>query len=80
MPGDEPLANARPQRPAMPSSHHRAVIELHDPLTATEVAVDGMDVPLETDLSTPLAYSPDDPAFTFQKLDQPTLGLLRPNS
>ena len=58
--------------------HHQAVIELHDPLTATEVGVDELRVPLETDLSTPLAYCLDDPAF--QKLDQPTLGLLRPNS
>jgi len=64
--------------PAVGGNRHRAVIELYDPLSATEVAVDDRRVPLETDLSTPLAYCLDDPAF--QRLDQPTLGLLRPNS
>ncbi len=67
-----------PEDTSADQSHHRAVIELHDPLTATEVTVDELRVPLETDLSVPLAYCLDDPAF--QKLDQPTLGLLRPNS
>ncbi len=35
-------------------------------------------MPLETDLSTPLAYCLDDKPF--QQLDHPTLGLLRPDS
>ncbi|HEV3418575.1 MAG TPA: alpha/beta fold hydrolase [Pirellulales bacterium] len=60
------------------AKHHRAVLELYDPLTSTEVACGDRRVPLETDLSTPLAYCLDDKSF--QQLDQSTLGLLRPDS
>ena len=59
-------------------TRHRAVLELYDPLTATEVTVGNRRIPLETDLSTPLAYCLNDPAL--QQLQQPTLGLLRPDS
>ncbi len=59
-------------------THHRAVLEFYDPLTATEVTLGDRHIPLETDLSTPLAYSLNDPGL--QQLQQPTLGLLRPDS
>ncbi len=57
-------------------SHHRAELELYDPLVTGEIAVCNRQVPLEADLSTPLAYALSDPAF--QKLDVSTLGLLHP--
>jgi pimeloyl-ACP methyl ester carboxylesterase len=57
---------------------HHAVLELHDPLATTDVVLCNRRVPLETDLSTPLAYCLDDPAF--QQLDQSTFGLLHPDS
>ncbi|MDZ4817829.1 MAG: alpha/beta fold hydrolase [Planctomycetota bacterium] len=55
---------------------HRAVIELFDPLTATDIEVCNRRVPLETDLSTPLAFFLNDPEFA--KIDLSTTGLLRP--
>ena len=63
---------------AAAGTHHRAVLELYDPLSATELAVDDRRIPLETDLSTPLAYGLNDPAL--QQIQQPTIGLLRPDS
>ena len=59
-------------------THHRAVLELYDPLSATELIAGDRRIPLETDLSTPLAYGLNDPAL--QQIQQPTLGLLRPDS
>ena len=41
---------------------HRAVLELYDPLTSPDIVVSDRRVPLETDLSTPLAYILNDPA------------------
>jgi hypothetical protein len=55
----------------------RCVLELHDPLLSTDVSVSGRLVPLETDLSTPLAYSLNDPAF--KQANVATRGLLNPN-
>ncbi len=52
---------------------HRCVIELHDPLKATDVSVENRTVPLETDLTTPLAYSLDNPSF--RKANVPLRGL-----
>ncbi len=63
---------------AAAGTHHRAVLELYDPLSATELVVDDRRIPLETDLSTPLAYGLNDPAL--QQIQQPTIGLLRPDS
>ena len=54
---------------------HRCLIELYDPLDQTDIIVDGRRIPLESDLSTPLAYSLDQPEL----LALPTLGLLRPD-
>lgn len=55
--------------------HLKAELELYDPLELTDVQVAGRTVPLESDLSTPLAYFLNDP--NIQKLD--TFGLLRPD-
>ncbi len=52
-------------------------LELHDPLISTDIDVDGHLVPLETDLSTPLAYSLSDP--TFQRTDISLRGLINPD-
>ncbi len=56
--------------------HHKAVLELYDPLEATDVVVDNHRIPLESDITTPLGYALSDPAFAV--LDQPTTGLLNP--
>lgn len=52
-----------------------AELELYDPLEVIDVQVAGRWVPLESDISTPLAYFLDNP--DLQKLD--TYGLLRPD-
>jgi pimeloyl-ACP methyl ester carboxylesterase len=52
------------------------VLELYDPLAATDIVVAGRSVPLETDLSTPLAYLLNQPAF--REKDMATTGLLKP--
>ena len=38
------------------SIHKKAVLEIYDPLTITDIAIERHRVPLESDLSTPLAY------------------------
>jgi pimeloyl-ACP methyl ester carboxylesterase len=55
---------------------HICILELHDPLQSMNVSVNGRLVPLETDLSTPLAYSLNDPAF--RQANVATRGLLNP--
>jgi hypothetical protein len=65
-----------PQSPEGRSDTHHCVLELYDPLHASNIEVAGRVVPLETDLSTPLAYFLDSPEF--QKTDISTLGLLNP--
>lgn len=52
------------------------VLELYDPLDRTSIAVAAREIPLEADLSTPLAYFLNQPQF--QDADLSTLGLLRP--
>jgi pimeloyl-ACP methyl ester carboxylesterase len=52
------------------------VLELHDPFDRQSIEVCGRDVPLEADLSTPLAYFLNQPQFQDSSLS--TLGLLRP--
>jgi pimeloyl-ACP methyl ester carboxylesterase len=52
---------------------HQCVLELHDPTVISEVMVGSETVPLETDLTTPLAYSLENPAF--QRANVPTRGL-----
>jgi len=52
------------------------VLELYDPLASTHISVAGREVPLESDLSTPLAYFLSQPEFDSSRLS--TLGLLNP--
>ena len=52
------------------------VLELHDPFDRQSIDVCGRDVPLEADLSTPLAYFLNQPEFQDSSIS--TLGLLRP--
>ncbi|MCI0332451.1 MAG: alpha/beta fold hydrolase [Planctomycetes bacterium] len=53
------------------------VLELHDPLDRQSIDVAGRGVPLEADLSTPLAYFLNQPEF--QDADLSTKGLLHPS-
>ena len=55
---------------------HRCVIELHDPLKTSEISVGNQIIPLETDLTTPLAYSLDNPLF--KKANVATRGVHKP--
>jgi hypothetical protein len=60
--------------------HHRhpCVLELHDPLASTDIELNSRLVPLQADLSTPLAYFLDNPKFREQT--DSTLGLRDPNT
>lgn len=58
---------------------HRCVLELHDPLNARDIVVSNRLVPLETDLTTPLAYFLDNPDFEESK-NIATWALLNPGS
>ncbi|QDV21744.1 esterase/lipase family protein [Aureliella helgolandensis] len=65
---------------SMPGSgavrRHHCVLELHDPLDAVDLSLAGRLVPLQTDLSTSLAYFLD--SDQFRETDQATLGLIDP--
>ena len=54
----------------------QAVLELHDPLDHPTVEVASANVPLESDLSTPLAHTLSQPSLDDNQLS--TLGLLKP--
>ena len=54
------------------------VLELYDPLVGKDIWVEGRRVPLETDLTTPLAYFLDNPDFE-QRKNVATLALLKPD-
>lgn len=56
---------------------HHCVLELHDPLAAQDLQMAGRLVPLQSELSTSLAYFLDSPQF--REKDQATRGLLNPN-
>ncbi len=56
---------------------HPCVLELHDPLDSTDIQLNSRLVPLQSDLSTPLAYFLDNPKFREQT--NSTLGLLDPS-
>jgi pimeloyl-ACP methyl ester carboxylesterase len=45
-------------------ARHRALIELHDPLASPDILLGSRRVPLESDLSTPLAYFLNRPVLT----------------
>ncbi len=56
---------------------HPCVLELHDPLDSTDIQLNSRLVPLQSDLSTPLAYFLDNEKFREQT--NSTLGLIDPN-
>lgn len=63
---------------------HVAILELFDPLSSTDIVVGDRRVPLETDLSTPLAYflndpllDPNNPRLNLESVA--TQGLLHPD-
>lgn len=56
-------------------ARNQCQLELYDPLATNETQVSGWRVPLESDLSTPLAFFLSQPNM---KLDSSTLGLLDP--
>jgi hypothetical protein len=58
------------------AGHHVVHLELYDPLNTHEISVNGRRVPLESDLTTPLAYALNQPEL--QDLDSSTVGLLDP--
>jgi hypothetical protein len=60
-----------------PGARHRALLELYDTMEAEEVAVGQARVPLESNLSTPLAYYLNLNHKTLE--DLATYGLLRPD-
>lgn len=62
--------------PVIDPAAPRFVLELHDPLDRQSIDVAGRGVPLEADLSTPLAYFLNQPEF--QDADLSTKGLLHP--
>lgn len=65
------------QQPGQTADVHRCVLELYDPLYSSTIAVCNRLVPLETDLSTPLAVFLDSPAF--REKDIATIGLRDPS-
>ena len=56
---------------------HPCVLELHNPLDSTDIDLNARNVPLQSDLSTPLAYFLDNPKFREQT--NSNLFLLDPN-
>jgi hypothetical protein len=64
------------QTPTEAGNLHHCVLELYDPMYASNLEVCNRLVPLETDLTTPLAYFLDHPSF--RETDISTFGLLRP--
>jgi len=68
-----PVGGENPQG-AGEQARGRGVLEIYDPAATTDIVVDQVRVPLESDLSTPVAYF-----LSGSKLDSvATLGLLRP--
>ena len=56
------------------SAQHAGVLELYDPLAVADIAVGDVHVPLESDLTTPMAYFLNDPDLNRLA----TVGLLNP--
>ncbi|MEN6459231.1 MAG: alpha/beta fold hydrolase [Thermoguttaceae bacterium] len=70
-----PLSNIDPQT-GQPAPRNQCVLELYDPLSVGETLVGDRRVPLESDLTTPLAYFLSRPEFDILA----TQGLLHPES
>lgn len=66
------------------AAQHAGILELHDPLSVADIAVGDVRVPLESDLTTPMAYFLNDPELnrlaTVGLLDPEKLLDLRPGS
>lgn len=58
------------------ANHHVVHVELHDPLNTSDINIDGRPVPLESDLTTPLAFALNQKQL--RELDSSTTGLLNP--
>ena len=58
-------------------ARNQCVLELYDPLSSNDTLVAGQRVPLESDLTTPLAYFLSRPEMNLDSLA--TIGLLRPD-
>ncbi|QDT68469.1 Alpha/beta hydrolase family protein [Planctomycetes bacterium MalM25] len=71
-------AESTPPTAEAPQGGMRLVLELHDPTDHETFELAGRRAPLETDLSTPLAYYLDQPELHEE--DVSTLGLLKPGS
>jgi len=56
---------------------HPCVLEFHDPLSSTDIELNARIVPIQSDLSTPLAHFLENPKFKEQT--DSTTGLLFPN-
>ncbi len=56
---------------------HPCVLEFHDPLSSTDIELNARTVPIQSDLSTPLAHFLENPKFKEQT--NSTTGLLFPN-
>jgi len=76
----EPSANSMKPHSSMSGEPVglRAVLELHDPLLSSEVTVAGQRVPLESDVTTPLAYFLSQPEF--DDIQMSTHGLFHPDA
>lgn len=55
---------------------HQCVVELHDSTVTSQLAIEDRTIPLEVDLTTPLAFSLDHPAF--RSANVPVKGLRNP--
>jgi len=73
-----PLSKIDPQT-GRGATRNQCVLELHDPLTTDELLVAGRPVPLESDLTTPLAYFLSRPEIDLENLVA-TAGLFRPET
>ena len=73
LPDRDPVAGEGNRQRASGTVVRQGLLELYDPLTAPEAIVGNRLVPLESDMTTPLAYFLSNP-----RLDMATVGLLQP--
>ena len=71
------VANGQPEKMSGGELKRQCVLEIYDSLATDDLEINGRLVPLETDLTTPLAYSLDNPAF--KKVNQAWKGLVNPS-
>src|SRR5687768_14528178 len=68
--------HVQPQTPEQAAANvHHCTLELYDPMISSDIAVCNRLVPLETDLTTPLAFFLGNPAFQEREKDLATFGL-----